>query len=98
MSITEAFKEWVANQPAEQEINHGSWKRCACGLFADSLDNVTIAGWTIAGAMRDVYGHDAYMILGNGGTDFYGRLLVDISTYGKLSVWLDTLEPIKGYQ
>ncbi|UOL48878.1 hypothetical protein [Pseudomonas phage Astolliot] len=91
MNLSEAFKEWVANQPAEQEINHGSWKSCACGEFAGSLNDPDIISYDVADSVRNAHGHNAYMILGNGGTDFFGKQLVDISTYGKLSVWLNSL-------
>lgn len=97
MNLSEAFKEWVANQPAEQTINHGSWNHCACGLFASTLPE-NVSGWRVADDVRVKYGHTNYNILGNGGLGPRGKLMADIRTYGGLSAWLNTLEPVKGYK
>lgn len=104
MSLAEQFKAWVAEQPPETVIDHETYDTCACGAFARTLpeteEGVTLYGWDINASIDHVYGDEASTIIGNGGyASAYGRhnlrsLKVDISTYGKLSEWLQSLTPV----
>ena len=104
MSLAEQFKAWVAEQPPEQTIDHTTYDTCACGAFAHTLpdteDGKRVYGGDIAESIHCLYGSAACSIIGNGGyASAYGRGLerspmVDISTYGKLSAWLNSLKPV----
>lgn len=104
MSLAEQFRDWVAQQPPEQTIDHTTYDTCACGAFArtlpDTEEGVTLYGWDISASIGGVYGDEAHTIIGNGGyASAYGRHtqrspMVDISTYGKLSEWLQSLTPV----
>lgn len=92
-TIIEQFKAWVKAQDPTVMIDHSSWYKCAIGVWSD------ISGHKlsdVSNAFHDHYGHDASMLLGNGGYRYlntYEReLVVYIGTFGKFGDWLDTME------
>lgn len=93
MSLAHDFKHWVGEQPATKHIDHISWYGCAIGLYAGSRPGeITIDDVTIA--IRNQWGHQAYMFIGNGGkSSGYPTPWDDMSidTYGGLYQWLNQL-------
>lgn len=102
--VIEQFKAFVAEQPPETVINHSTWSSCALGEFVRVVEPLNeghqpITSGGMANRFNEVYGHDAYMLLGNGGRagsyfspDF--EKSVSMANYGELSAWLNSLEPV----
>ncbi|MNE88902.1 hypothetical protein D3C80_1862550 [compost metagenome] len=95
MSLFEEFKQFVADQPSDQKINHnGTWSACAVGDFARSIK--TYDG-NVVDAIRE--GDERiYACLNQSGRSHiaYGEWFegVDITTYGKLASYLNGVDGV----
>lgn len=102
MSLVQLFKAWVAKQPPQIKINHFSYESCALGAFAHHYtynkeinhDADHIDGWDVAHSLHQVYGDEPYNTIGNGGRETSVNKAAPMATYGELSVWLNSLEPV----
>lgn len=102
MSLVELFKDWVAKQPPQITIDHHSYESCALGAFAHHYNyneqinhNADVVdGYDVAASLDVTYGRDAFMIIGNGGRETSVNKAAPMATYGELSVWLHSLEPV----
>lgn len=100
MSLVELFKDWVAEQP-QHTIDHHSYDTCALGEFANHYNHNkhinheadVIDGYVVVQSLHNVYGRNPYLIIGNGGRNPNGDD-VPMDTYGELSAWLNSLEPV----
>lgn len=93
MTIAEAFKQWVGQQNPYQKIDHHSWYDCAIGLYvATRSGEITVDD--VCKSIRNLWGYNAYMFIGNGGCNADYETPWDnkaIDTMGNLYQWLDSL-------
>lgn len=102
MSLVQLFKAWVAEQPPETTIDHRSYDTCALGAFAHHYNHNehinhnadVVDGWNVAHSLHQVYGDEPYNTIGNGGRETGVNKAAPMATYGELSVWLNSLEPV----